>query len=132
MNKEYTPEEIKNRLSNIGAAIGTIALDYIAELEAQIENLEGVKLAQGSALETEYMINESLKEENAELKKQLSNDCDSEWYDGFNCSEKARLEQLAKAEEHIKTLISCLIDWVQEGDKDYCHIAEAEQFLKEE
>ncbi len=40
--------------------------------------------------------------------------------------------QLTKAEEHIRTLISCLIDWVQEGDKDYCHIAEAEQFLKEE
>lgn len=39
--------------------------------------------------------------------------------------------QLTKAKEHIRTLISCLIDWVQEGDKDYCHIAEAEQFLKD-
>lgn len=40
-------------------------------------------------------------------------------------------EELTKAKEHIRTLISCLIDWVQEGDKDYCHIVEAEQFLKE-
>lgn len=40
-------------------------------------------------------------------------------------------KQLTKAKEHIRTLISCLIDWVQEGDKDYCYIADAEQFLKE-
>ena len=41
------------------------------------------------------------------------------------------LRELTKAKEHIQTLISCLIDWVQEGDKDYCYIADAEQFLKE-
>ena len=40
-------------------------------------------------------------------------------------------KQLAQAKEHIITLISCLIDWVQEGDKDYCLIADAEQFLKD-
>lgn len=40
-------------------------------------------------------------------------------------------EELCEAKEHIRTLISCLIDWVQEGDKDYYHITEAEQFLKE-
>lgn len=40
-------------------------------------------------------------------------------------------KQLTKAKEHIRTLISCLIDWVQEGDKDYCYIADAEQFLKD-
>lgn len=40
-------------------------------------------------------------------------------------------KQLTKAKEHIQTLISCLIDWVQEGDKYYCYIVEAEQFLKE-
>ena len=40
-------------------------------------------------------------------------------------------DQLTKSKEHIRTLISCLIDWVQEGDKDYCYIADAEQFLKE-
>lgn len=40
-------------------------------------------------------------------------------------------EQLKQAKEHIQTLISCLIDWVQVGDKDYCYIADAVQFLKE-
>jgi predicted DNA-binding protein len=37
---KHTPEEIKNRLSNIGEAIGGIALEYIAELEAQIEKMK--------------------------------------------------------------------------------------------
>ncbi len=37
---KYTPEEIKNRLSNIGEAIGTIALEYISELEQENEQLE--------------------------------------------------------------------------------------------
>ena len=32
---EHTSEEIKNRLSNIGEAIGTIALEYIVELEKE-------------------------------------------------------------------------------------------------
>lgn len=32
---KHTPEEIKNRLSNIGEAIGNIALDYITELEKE-------------------------------------------------------------------------------------------------
>jgi hypothetical protein len=35
MTKEHTPEEIKNRLSNIGEAIGNITLDYIANLEKE-------------------------------------------------------------------------------------------------
>lgn len=37
---KYTPEEIKNRLSNIGEAIGTIALEYIIELEKENEQLK--------------------------------------------------------------------------------------------
>ena len=41
-------------------------------------------------------------------------------------------DNLTKAKEHIRTLISCLIDWVQEGDKDYCYIADAEQFINSE
>lgn len=40
-------------------------------------------------------------------------------------------KRLEQAKEHIQTLISCLIDWVQEGDKDYCYIADAEQFLND-
>lgn len=38
--KKYTSEEIKNRLSNIGAAIGTISLEYIAELEKENKQLK--------------------------------------------------------------------------------------------
>lgn len=37
---KYTPEEIKNRLSNIGEAIGSIALEYIVELEKENEQLK--------------------------------------------------------------------------------------------
>ena len=48
-----------------------------------------------------------------------------------DCIEDIQDKKIAEAKEHIRTLISCLIDWVQEGDKDYCHIAEAEAFLKE-
>lgn len=62
------------------------------------------------------------KKENAELKENFKIAKDNE-YEYQNL--------LNKAKEHIRTLISCLIDWVQEGDKDYCHIVEAEQFLKE-
>ncbi len=40
MNKTYTSEEIKNRLLNIGEAIGKIAFDYIVELEKEIDELK--------------------------------------------------------------------------------------------
>lgn len=38
--REFTSEEIKNRLSNIGEAIGSIALEYIVELEKENEQLQ--------------------------------------------------------------------------------------------
>lgn len=37
---KYTPEEIKNRLSNIGEAIGTIALEYIVKIEKENQQLK--------------------------------------------------------------------------------------------
>jgi FtsZ-binding cell division protein ZapB len=37
---KYTPEVIKNRLSNIGEAIGTITLEYIVELEKENQQLK--------------------------------------------------------------------------------------------
>ena len=40
MNKTYTSEEIKNRLLNIGEAIGQIAFDYIAGLEKENAELK--------------------------------------------------------------------------------------------
>ena len=42
-----------------------------AELKEEVANLEGIKLAQGTALNTEYNIKEQLQKENAELKLQL-------------------------------------------------------------
>lgn len=51
MTKEYAPEEIKYRLSNIDDVIGNIALDYITKLE----------------------------KENAELKERFSKKFDDEW-----------------------------------------------------
>lgn len=81
---------------------------------------------------------ERLKKENAELKELLNcNNCSElseeecevcAEYSHFKCKRK---DQLIKAKEHIRTLISCLIDWVQEGDKDYCYIEDAKQFIKE-
>ena len=38
--REFTSEEIKNRLSNIGAAIGNIALEYITKIEEENEQLK--------------------------------------------------------------------------------------------
>lgn len=91
-----------------------------------------------------------LQEENAELKKQVEQkqhladvrlEQSLENYKLFSDERKARIDvdialedmtdNLTKAKEHIRTLISCLINWVQEGDKDYCYITDAEQFLKE-
>ena len=37
---KHTSEEIKNRLSNIGEAIGNIALDYITDLEKENAELK--------------------------------------------------------------------------------------------
>ena len=74
--------------------------------------------------------NDKLQKENAELKSELTNKADTNHSLVEQMAEQN--EQLEHAKEHIRTLISCLIDWVQEGDKDYCYIADAEQFLKEE
>lgn len=77
-----------------------------------------------------------LEKENAELKEELKKWKD-EWQEQVQkatdegYARTLQTMQLSKAKEHIQTLISCLIDWVQEGDKDYCYIAEAEQFLKD-
>ena len=40
MPKEHTSEEIKYRLSDLGAQIGNIAIEYITDLEAQIEKMK--------------------------------------------------------------------------------------------
>lgn len=48
MNKTYTSKEIKNRLLNIGEAIGQIAFDYIVELEKEIDELKNVNVCNKS------------------------------------------------------------------------------------
>lgn len=78
---EHTSEEIKNRLSNIGEAIGPIALEYIVELEK-----ENVQLKQ--QLENE-------KQLNAEIKKRLVEveyDCEefNHEYCDVNCNGKRK------------------------------------------
>ena len=40
MIKEHTSEEIKYRLSDLGAQIGSIAIKYITDLEKQIKELQ--------------------------------------------------------------------------------------------
>lgn len=94
---------------------------YIKELKAENEELKKGLGCETCQIHLEYMsLNNritDLEKENTELKAGRD----------INVFTK----QLTKAKEHIRTLISCLIDWVQEGDKDYYHIANAEQFLKE-
>lgn len=108
-----------------------------AELEQKLEQTEK-DLA-------DYQFNypkiKELEQENAELKTELEeikkrilpqDMCELMAEVKENYDNKVKAEQLTKAKEHIKTLISCLIDWVQEGDKDYYHIADAKQFLEKE
>ena len=95
-----------------------------AELKEQIENLEGIKLAQGTALEKEYMIKESLKEEKAELKKR----------NGELAGQKASLNRwLGEAKGIIRSLLFHLnkdtFAVVYENKEE--SISKAETFLKE-
>ena len=112
------------------------------ESEKKIEDLEH-KLEQTEKDLADYQFNyptiKELQEENGRLLqriKQLEKDVIENESDCSMCDFpklKTNLEkQTEKAKEHIRTLISCLIDWVQEGDKDYCYITDAEQFLNEE
>lgn len=44
MNKTYTSEEIKYRLSDLGVQIGNIAIEYITELEKEIDKLKNINV----------------------------------------------------------------------------------------
>ena len=76
---KYTPEEIKNRLSNIGEAIGSIALEYIVELEKENEQSNHIRhlielQKQKQEMECNKMystIIEELKKKNEQLKAQI-------------------------------------------------------------
>lgn len=80
---KYTSEEIKNRLSNIGEAIGTIALEYIVGLEKENEKLQKNNKHIQDLIEAERQRQEecnnvhlrdiaTLEKENEELKQQVS------------------------------------------------------------
>jgi tRNA U34 5-carboxymethylaminomethyl modifying enzyme MnmG/GidA len=75
----HTPEEIKNRLSNLGEAIGLIALEYIIELEKE---------------------NEQFKEYNEDLKQSLdwANERENEYVDRIE-ELKGSLESLNRGKK---------------------------------
>ena len=101
--------------------------DENAELKEKLESerdLPAVAYMQG-AEKQKKKDEEELKKWKDEWQEQVQKATD----EGY--ARTLQTVQLSKAKEHIQTLISCLIDWVQEGDKDYCHIAEAEDFLKD-
>jgi predicted nucleic acid-binding Zn-ribbon protein len=69
MTKEHIPEEIKNRLSNIGEAIGGVALEYIAELEHQLTHRNCLDCSNHSSKLRIRTL--ELEKENAELERKL-------------------------------------------------------------
>lgn len=113
---KHTSEEIKNRLSNIGEAIGNIALDYIADLEKE---------------------NSELKEklERAERARDYWKDSSFDWRHKctsrrpFRVAVKAQ-KQLTKAKEIISELLSSCFGY-NSKTVNYEVKTKAEQFLKE-
>lgn len=72
-------------------------LEHIAELKAEIQNLEGIKLAQETALSTEYNIEEQLKAKLVEAKEIIENIVRVTWGEGWNYS----LDWKVKAEQFL-------------------------------
>ncbi len=131
---KHTPEEIKNRLSNIGEAIGDIALDYITELEKENTELkeqvsflkdnlrvarkdrEDLQLEIGKGLQEfikdcpytalKFYANEKYMEENAELKSIADFQTSSNMDRYFQL--KRSKEQLTQAKEIIKEQLKAL------------------------
>ena len=125
-HKEYEPADLQiKQYAERKEGLHIPATVYLEDLKEAFE----AGLHSDAHTDNSKVIAE-LEKENAELKEKLKPE---------NCLKllakegyvKFTSDNLDKAKEHIRTLISCLIDWVQEGDKDYRHIAEAEQFLSE-
>ena len=126
---KHTPEEIKNRLSNIGEAIGNIALDYITELEK--ENLYYKDIVETNSAEWEEQGQRAvaLEKENVELKREWQEQVQKATDEGY--ARTLQTVQLTKAKEIIRDFISVAIDYIDKEDKNYSIIVEAEQFLSE-
>lgn len=75
-------------------------LEHIAELKAEIQNLGGIKLAQETALSTEYAIEEQLKAKLVEAKEIIKNIIRATWGEGWNYS----LDWKIKAENFLKEI----------------------------
>lgn len=82
----------------------------IAELEEDIQNLEGIKLAQETALSTEYIIEEQLQKENAELK-----DDNKVMADNYSKMEQKFYISLTEAKAIIK-------DYIIVATADHCEV----------
>lgn len=91
----------------------------IAALSIKVHTLQ-------KAYDKQKEINKELVDENEELEKKREQDCDSSWYEGFNCSEKERLKQIIKAKEIIKELLD--FDFLPDIEIK----KQAEQFLKDQ
>ena len=122
--------ELEQKLEQTEKDLADYQFNYptIKELEKENAELKETigKLREQFALR--YELEDNLKKENADLEKKLNMFASLSTDSCFAHHEKAKM--LEQAKEHIRTLISCLIDWVQEGDKYYCYIADAEQFLE--
>lgn len=128
-----TKDEMKNKISMaLKDPILQQGFEIICKnlLELEEENAELKAKIYGGGYEAvitkkdaDIILLEHLLKEQKELHKSVCNQ--------LTHTHRNPRNQLTKAKDHIRTLISCLINWVQEGDKDYCYITDAEQFLKE-
>lgn len=118
------------------------SIEYIEELEADIQDLEGIKLAQETALSKEYIIEEQLRKDNTELKEKCAKlEQGYVWHDydagedAYEDSHEGRwvtrdeVYKLDKAVLIIKNLLHLWNDVMTE-ETVKALVAEAEQFLK--
>lgn len=108
----------------------------IKELTAECDNLKGIKLAQETALNTEYNIREQLQKENAELKDWKDKTVKARTGDYMIWSKtddllNKKCDQLNQAKQFIRDIIAVAIDYIDKEDKNYSYIIEAQQFLED-
>ena len=72
MNKTYTSEEIKYRLSDLGVQIGNIAIEYITELEKEIDELKNANVHDKSKKKKRWLL-KRLQKKSVWLKMQRLN-----------------------------------------------------------
>lgn len=158
---EFTSEEIKNRLSNIGEAIGNIALEYITKLEEENEQVvkyckeleagflnykKNYKTKRQKVFDLETRVR-NFEKENEQLKKELltykNSICNKECAEVWGESERLKEEneqlkqQLTKGRDILFECVKIACGTFSEGCPgcDYCFLGEvkqkAEVFFKE-